>query len=164
MGSSHRKAFSYTGRQKCEERASTSTSVSQTARKSSKAITLLTCIRQLLGSNPDPDISYYDWGFHGWFLVLPGKYQNSASIRTQQLFAKSSSIYYSPIIVPFDAVQCGMRIVSYEIKRKMHVQSGTRTRIPVFWVLQDHMRDILDRSWFVSHGNCDDRGRLLFTV
>jgi hypothetical protein len=55
----------------------------------------------VLGSNIGRDIGY---AFPWVFSILPGKYQDSISIRLRRLPSESFPINYSLIILPFDAV------------------------------------------------------------
>jgi hypothetical protein len=70
-------------------------------------VTLCSCVREVPGSNLGLDTRYPDWRVSWFFPLLPGKCQYSTSIGSQPLPFKSFRVYYSSVILPVDATQCG---------------------------------------------------------
>jgi hypothetical protein len=78
------------------------------------AVTLSSCIREVLGSNLGRDISYPDWGFSCFSSVPPGKCQDSIAITPRAFPSKSFSINRSfchPIIRRY--TECSRRKGQY---------------------------------------------------
>jgi hypothetical protein len=64
------------------------------------AVTLSTCIREVLPSNLDRTIGYSDWGVSWFSWVAPEKCRVNTSIRLRLVCSKCVSFHFSLVILP----------------------------------------------------------------
>jgi hypothetical protein len=77
------------------------------------AVTLNTCIPNVMASNLGRVTNYTDWG-SSWFLSIPpGKCLRCTSITRRSFPSKLFLIHYSSVIWPFDAIGLQSRYWQY---------------------------------------------------